>query len=252
MLTVAFFAVLAGVPLQRMREIMPHVDRNTLVVFDIDNTVLEPMQTLGSDQWFYHLLQKVKAEEKLDDERAIDRAMEIWNAVQQDTQVRAVEPETPALIRELQQKGIATFALTARTLDSAEVTKKQLRSIGVDFAARPLHPSDLDFTLASPARFTAGILFAGEKNAKGDVLLAFLAKVGLRPKRVLFIDDKEKNVVSVERSLTSAAIPHVVFRYGAADPRVSRFRADVADMQYQWWRRILSDDAAQDLLDPAK
>src|SRR5687768_551444 len=229
---VAALLMLVSVPLQRMKEIMPHVDRDTLVVFDIDNTLIEPTQTLGSDQWFYHLMQKVKAEEKLDDERAIDRAMEIWNAVQLDTQVRAVESDTPALIRELQRKEVATFALTARTLDSAEVTKKQLRSIGVDFAARPIHRGDLDFALASPARFTGGILFVGEKNAKGDVLLAFLAKVGLRPKRVLFIDDKEKNVASVERSLSTAQIPHVVFRYGAADSRVARFRPDVADMQY--------------------
>jgi hypothetical protein len=228
----AFAAILPSVPLQHMKDILPHVEPGVLVVFDIDNTVVEPVQTLGSDQWFYHLMQRVKEEEKLDDEHAIDRAMEIWNAVQKDTEVRAVESDTPALIRDLQKGGIDVIALTARTLDSAEITKAQLRSIGVDFGG--------------------AIVFAGEKQGKGDVLVTFMKKTGRKPKRVLFIDDKEKNVESVDRSLTAASIPHLVFRYGAADERVAKFRADVADMQYRWWRHILSDDAAQDLLDPQK
>lgn len=53
----------------------------TLVVFDIDNTLIEPTVTLGSDQWFYWYVAELEAAGRTA-RRAVDEANDVWNRVQ--------------------------------------------------------------------------------------------------------------------------------------------------------------------------
>ena len=39
-----------------MQEVMSAIDSETLAIFDIDNTLIEPIGNMGSDQWFYYLI----------------------------------------------------------------------------------------------------------------------------------------------------------------------------------------------------
>ena len=196
----------------KMTDIESAVTPDTLVVFDIDNTILEPRQTLGSDQWFEATREKVGHE----------KAIELWSKVQGVTEVQPVEPSTPALIRRLRQRAVGVIALTARPEALADTTRAQLKSIGVEM---PL------------------ILFAGE-TPKGEVLSRHLrSAVG----RVIFVDDKAKHTKTVEASMAQRNIPYVGFRYGAADPKVHAYDADVASVQWKYFGRILDDEAAREL-----
>jgi len=232
----------------KMLDIEREIVAGTLVVFDIDNTLIEPVQMLGSDQWFYALVDDIRREQ-VGEAAAVDRAMAIWNAVQSDTAVRAVEAATPLLILRLQRRGIPILALTARTSQIAADTSRQLRSVGIDFE-RMAVAGDLE--LGATSKLVGGVLYVGEHNSKGEVLVALMRLAKLSPKRVVFVDDKRKNVDSVSAALTSAKLPFVAYRYGAADQTVAAFRPEVAAIQYRWWRKIISDDAAQDLLEPAR
>ncbi len=213
-----------------LRQITPELRAGTLLVFDIDNTLIEPEGNLGSDQWFYFLIRKFRGRDDMSAAEAEHRAMEEWNRVQPSLQVRAVEADTARIIREAQDRGFTTLGLTARTPDIAPTTFAQLRKIGVRLDRRTVPAREFALPGAHPILFRQGVLFVGEGNKKGRILMDFLKRTGARPKRVVFVDDKRQHVTDVDRAMSNAGWPCISFRYGAADAKVARFNADVRDL----------------------
>ncbi len=72
--------VLSGAIIEtpHFREILDYLKPNTLVVLDIDDTLLIPSQMLGRDVWYVQQLKKHK--QTLSDEDALDRALAEWEA----------------------------------------------------------------------------------------------------------------------------------------------------------------------------
>ena len=142
------------------------------------------------------------------------------------------------------------MALTARSLDVADRTVAQLGQVGISFVKAVVAEGDLTLPagpgVKTETRFHQGVLFANG-NDKGKVLLAFLALAGVKPAKIVFVDDKKKNVDKVDRALTDAKIPNVEFRYGAADARVKAFDGALADIQYYYLQHVLGDDDAKAL-----
>lgn len=235
--------------IKQMTEIEPAIDDQTLVVFDIDNTLLEPVHMLGSDQWFDHLVDQGKKVRRLSEDKAIAEAVVIWNRVQEDVVVRPVEAETPALIKRLQARNVRVIALTARSSGAAAVTERQLRAIGVDLGRNPLprpavRPKQKQDT-SQP--WVGAILFLGENQSKGEALTGVLRSLPQPPTKVVFVDDKARHTKSVDQAMARLKIPVVAFRYGAADARVAAFDPAIVAVQLRWWRKILTDDVARDL-----
>ena len=86
---------------------------------------------------------------------------------------------------------------------------------------------------------------------KGKYLVEFLRQARLDVKRILFVDDKIKNVESVESSLSQTNFQHTSFRYGAADPRVKSFDTRIAGLEWSLFltrKSVISDREAQQLL----
>ncbi|MCK6547094.1 DUF2608 domain-containing protein [Myxococcota bacterium] len=221
--------------IMQMADALASVGPDTLVVLDIDNTMIEPVGMLGSDQWFYHLLDRAKAE-GVDEDVALTRVMDLWNAVQLDLEVKSVEATTPALLGALAERGVVMMALTARTHASAPATVRQLASAGLDLGPRPkgwptaTTLEGLDVVIEGP------VVYVGEKSSKGEVLVAFLRKANLTSKRIVFVDDKPKHAASVGRALAAAGIAHTSYRYGAADARVAAFDPDAAAAELALWQ----------------
>lgn len=235
--------------IKQITEVEPAIDDQTLVVFDIDNTLLEPLTTLGSDQWFDYLVDQGKKVRRQSEDKAIADAVVVWNRVQEDVQVRPVETETPALIKRLQARGVRIVALTARASGAAAVTERQLRSIGVDLSKNPLprpavRPKQKQDT-SQP--WVGAILFLGENQSKGEALTGVVRSLPQPPSKVVFVDDKARHTQSVDQAMAKLKIPVVAFRYGASDARVAAFDPAVTDLQLRWWRKILPDDMVRDL-----
>ena len=236
-----------------MREVAPAISQNTLVVFDLDNTVIEAGQTLGSDQFFGYLVEKGKAQ-GLDDKAAVNCALFNASFIQPFTPSIPVEVDTPRFIRTLQANGISVIALTARPFEWAKGTLSQLYSVGVDFRRSSVTSDaiqDPNFT----ARFLNGVLFMKSGQDKGVALSNFMARAHHPFKNVVFIDDKLKNVQNVDAAfnaaMNTAVIPHIEFRYGAADARVKAFNPKIADIEWAYFLKygmILSDLSALNLL----
>lgn len=240
------------VEVSKMASIKEVVRPGTVLVFDIDNTLVEASQMYGSDQWFEYLVNNGIAEGKKlglpeaeGKKRAIKRAIEIWQPVQKVTSVQPVEKETASLIEGFQKQGYCTMGLTARPLDIEEATQRHLRSAGINLAAGCKMPEQMKgFEGKQDVGWYNGVLFVGPGNDKGESLVHFLKSNGVQAERIVFVDDKSRNTDSVERACTKAGLDCINFRYGAADRRVKKFDPKIAEVQGQLYGKILSDEEA--------
>lgn len=205
-----------------MADLVPAVDTSTVLVFDIDNTLVEPVGQLGSDQWYYYLV-KAYQRDGMTADAAEAKAGETWSKTIATVKVKPVEPIIPDLIRTQQKRGVKVMALTARGPEDAATTFAQLKAIGVDLTLTA--PSKSELKTPEKGLFSRGVFFQGDAPSKGATLIAFFKKIGLKPKRVVFADDKIKNAVSVEKTLREAGVPVISFRYGATDAKVNFFNS---------------------------
>jgi len=230
-----------------MADALEKVDETTLLIFDLDNTVIKPAQTLGTDQWYAQLVKQYLAAGESENE-AIEKAISVWASVQKVTRVVPVESVTPNLIRQKQGLGIQVMALTARPLELISTTDTHLKSVGVDFTKNPVFDRPLSLKSDEAARFERGILFVGPKNNKGKVLVQFFEETGISPKRIVFVDDKLKHVRHMEEAMSTLPAEYLGFRYGATDQEVANFDESIAKVQLRYFAGILDDDSAKKLL----
>lgn len=235
----------------QLKEILTHVDEGALVVFDIDNTIMEASHTLGSDQWYTYRLEALK-KNGLSAEEAFEKALASWRDMQFQANMRLVESDTPTLIQQLQEKGIALIALTTRGFEVAEPTMRPLHEWGIYMERTAPLKKDHEFSLGNTAvHYNKGILFTSGSH-KGKALWALLEEANYYPKKILFINDKHSHLIPVEETLSEKAIPFVGFRYSATDERVNSFNAEIAEIQLEFYGKILSDEAAQAILEARK
>ena len=205
-------------------------EAGTLVLFDIDNTLVRPRSPLGSDEWLFYLEAYFRKTGTAEAEVS-KKAEVVWNEAQWLNETEAVDPEVPAKIRELQSRGIAVMGLTARIVEASPVTEHQLSRIGVDLSVLAVSNDDLVidqsvFGTADIPVYRNGILYIGETNVKGAVLARFLETEGsaLKPRAILFFDDKEKHLRSVEAACAGLSIERFAgARYSKTDPQVRAF-----------------------------
>ncbi|MBF0406318.1 MAG: DUF2608 domain-containing protein [Candidatus Riflebacteria bacterium] len=213
-----------------MKDIIPVVDKDTLLVFDIDNTLVCPITDFGSDQWLFYIVDRYMKVFNLSHEVALDKGIELWVEVQKQIMVEPVETDTPEMVKNFQQKGIKIMGLTARKFADMDFTVKHLDSAGIHLGDSTIYDSELELTSDDSAKFSNGILYVGEKNNKAKVLDLFLKKIGKNVSKIVFVDDKEKHVTNLENVFGKSSVSFTGFRYGATDDRVKSFKQDMADL----------------------
>lgn len=167
--------------IKTMSEVEKWVIPGTLVLFDLDSTVFEVQDLVGHANFYHDMSTKHPGQET----KILHK---MWAAIK-ISDVKLVETITPKLIQNLQNKGVAVMALTSRDLSLIKATLRQVKSVGVDFSkTSPTHKSKY---------FQDGILFADKNYPKGKALLAYLKSTGFDAKRIILVDDLEKNLVSV-------------------------------------------------------
>ena len=238
------------VEIKKMTEILDTVTEDSIVIFDLDNTIMEASQTLGSDQWFDHRIGQLK-NQGLAVEAAVEQSVSEWVEINRKGKVNLVEKSTPGIVRSLQDSGIPTMGLTARPTVFVDRSLEQLRELGVPLYRHTVTDETID--IAGPkenAHFEEGLMSVGGNN-KGTILVQFLNKLELNPGRVLFVDDKVKNTKNVEEAMQATAFPYFGFRYGAADAKVKAFDAKLADFEFGYFSDygvVLSDATAKKLM----
>ncbi len=220
----------AGVhEIQSLKEVLPYVTPETFLIFDLDNTLMEPTQSFGSDQWFEAKVAQ-KRKQGMSEEEAVPEILKTWVRIQKVTLVRPVEEITALVFAQARSHAKMVMALTARPVDLAETTGAQLKGMGIDFSTSAPVPTPMEMNVQNGrSTYRRGIFFLGENKNKGIGLLRFLEETKLQPKRIVFVDDKERHVKALEASLKDSKIAYEGLRYAGADAHVKAFRMDVAE-----------------------
>lgn len=197
--------------------------KNLLVIFDIDNTIAKTPTDLGSDQWFY-AKKNALLEKGVDEKDVYDLILPELFHIQFNSWLIPVEEGSVQVVNDLQKKGVSVIALTARSLDLTYRTIEQLDRLGIHFTKTNPHECPLSYGKKNKKAglYIDGIIFSGPYK-KGEMIVDWLRKTGYRPDKVIFIDDKLKNIEDVEKSLHMRDYPFIGIRYGHEDERVKAF-----------------------------
>ncbi len=208
-------------------------DNDSLVLFDVDDTLIASPTSLGGIAWRPWARSKLP---KGGTDFVLYDALTLYIA--KKVPYIPVEPAIPRLISDLQQEGVTVLALTSRgraqwyTTNVAGIdalTIQQLKHVGMDFA-RTAIPSRLK-ELKSVDLYE-GILFA-EHISKGDLLKTLLSDSGYRPAQIIFVDDRFDHIQSVEAAAQELRIPFIGFWYKRAEINASGFDPMVANVQFE-------------------
>lgn len=214
----------------KIESVLDYISPETLVIFDIDNTLAHPIGELSSDEWFCYLVNQ-KMNEGYDYITAVYYALPITYYAQFNVDLQPTEGLIPYLLSELIIHKIPTMALTTRSLFVAERTLKQLEDISLYFLIPHISQHDLVLSMTHPCFYTRSILFSGN-NDKGQALFYFFELMNYYPEKIVFIDDKMKYLLSVQQAAKSHNIPFIGIRYSGCDERVKNFDPEKA--QAQW------------------
>jgi hypothetical protein len=212
----------------KISDVLKYVDEKTLVLFDIDNTLIWSVEEFGSLEWSTHTSGRLcKNGMSLDE--AITKTCTIFLQIHDLISFRTIEPDTISVLDELDKKNISNMALTKRVFWLNTPTIKQLSSVGIDFSKNPLHEKEIIFD--DTFGFDKGVLYSGLYEEKGDALIKLLEKIDHKSDNILFVDDSDNHAREVYETLNSYGIPTTCIRYGAADHRSVTFDPAQAEQE---------------------
>ncbi len=203
-----------------------HVDsQDTLVLFDLDETVFEVPGKIN-DFWFTQMWNHARTLGH-DDHGAANAIVPLYESLMgQAPTVLPAEENTIALIHALQKKQIPVMGLTTRGATLAESTAQQLDSIGIDFSVTSITPYNISFVLPKEqARLYKGVMFCAS-NSKGDALKALLNAAPFKPKKIVFVDDKERHLKAVKQAATDLGCAFIGVRYSCLDEKMKEYVLD--------------------------
>ena len=224
--TIAAISITYGeiIPVNTMQDalkIFQEADRDTLALFDIDMVILQPRDPafqMANMKRYSPIVKKIMQQLPADKRDVFL----VLTTISSETVL--IDSKMPHLIEELTEKKVPNMALTGNftgrfaDIENMEEWKiKRLAQWGIDFSKGAPHGEkivfeDLPSYRGRHSTYTSGVLFVnGSVCPKGDALIAFLKRTGYLPKKVIFIDDREDNLRSVESALL-AFNPSIVFK----------------------------------------
>lgn len=208
--------------------------QDTLVVFDLDETLVCPPQgAINSASWRKHCQSvKEKIAEKKDcnvEDIPTGEYEEVLTLAWIAHASEAMESETLNCFNALKAQ-CSVIALTAslvgRVGDISSFENHRLNMLSeLGFSFTQVYKDrlvlkDLPRSRGKHPTYEGGIIFGnGPGSNKGKVLLSFLKKVAVQPKRIVFVDDSKKNVVAVAQALKEANIENVCIHYTQSEHR---------------------------------
>ncbi|MBA3237148.1 MAG: DUF2608 domain-containing protein [Parachlamydiaceae bacterium] len=233
---------------RHIEDVIPLIDDETWLLVDLDNCMFEGAQALGHANWFYDELQ-LRMQKGMSREEAIADAYPCWIETQKACKVKPLENSFVPTLLMLQSKGITIMGLTHRQPSVADSTVRQVHSLGFDFLTTAPSKESFVVLAKTPTLYFQGILFVGDYNKKIDIYEPFLSMIKKTlPKKIVFIDDKRKNVDELE-SLAKYGIDYVGVHYTAIEHSKPVYVREIAEFQYKLLNQIISNKAATLLME---
>ena len=212
--------------------------KKLMIIFDIDNTLTESdnHDQYGSDQWLHAHVERV-IKQGVPVVKAWAVILPLWFEIQKDSKfsLRLIEKNTLQVFKEAQKISDKTIGLTARGFPIISDTLRLLKKIDINF----LHNSfsqDIMFDSVM-GEFTQGIFFCSNGD-KGKSLIELLKKVNYFPDTIIFVDDKEKYLLSVEQAVQNYPINFLGIHYTHLEEKVKNFNFNVEINEYMTNNKI--------------
>ncbi len=203
-----------------------HITDDSLVIFDIDNTLIETIQEFGSYAWMCVMTNKLQ-EKGWEYQAAIHKTASAFEYIKDIVAFKTVEATTHELITQLCHKNITIMALTFRSFTIRHNTIKQLDFVDIDFSQNTIHETEILFD--THFGFSDGILYSGFQENKGACLVTLLKQINYYPKHVVFIDDGKHHIDEMYEALNTHKIPATCIHYTATAKRAEKFCMDDAN-----------------------
>ncbi len=197
-----------------MKEVFEYfkdADTNTLAIFDVDMVLVQPsdpafqMANMKRFSAISKSIMKKVPPEKL---------MMFLSLMTINSEPVLIDESLPSMLNQIIERGIPAMALTANLtgkfsyISNMEQWRiKALRRLGIDFSISspcqtPFVFNELGQYRGNYSTFQDGVLFVnGTVVSKGDAFLSFLEKSRFIPNKIIFIDDREENLKSLELAL---------------------------------------------------
>ncbi|MCK4264887.1 DUF2608 domain-containing protein [Candidatus Babeliales bacterium] len=221
-------------------EPMKEWDENTLILFDVDDTLISSHDKLGKGDiypfplWF--TIRMVLKHPKIIFSSVLEEYYcRVWKQVERFL----IEPEIIPLIKNLQKQKCIILGLTAMESGSCGSIKSMpewrydmLKKFGIEFNKKfddhsftnlPLHRNN------NPVLYR-GIICTNQEN-KGLVLEAFLNYSNLKPEKIIFFDDLNKSLQSVAQTCKKRKIPFECYQYLGAKDFADKWNTERALLQ---------------------
>jgi hypothetical protein len=215
LITLCIFSCYAQITqVNDMKEISDYfntADSKTLAIFDVDMVLVQPRDPafqMANMKRFGAISKRVMKEVPTEKQMMFLSLMTI------SSEPVLIDECTPQLLRSIVQKGIPAIALTANLTGSFGPIKnmeewriKTLKLLDIDFTKSAPYQKSLVFDNLSSYRgnystYLDGVLFVnGTTVSKGDAFLSFLHKTEFLPEKIIFIDDREDNLKSLEAAI---------------------------------------------------
>ncbi len=212
-------------------------NKNVLMVFDIDNTLLAMEQALGADQWYEW--QRDLAKDDPCNPQNVGNRFAVQGALFYASAMRLTQADAALQVKIIQDSGIPVIALTSRGPDYRLQTFRELRRNGLSFTYSAIGPPggfDQPFVPVENgrmSRYEDGVFMTAGQH-KGQMLYALLQKTATRlPAVIVLVDDKQKNLDAVKETFSALAVPVHAWRYSGEDDDVAGFDPDRADAEWK-------------------
>jgi hypothetical protein len=234
------------------KDILSHIEGKepgkVLVVCDIDNTLIQAAQQLGSVACGEHIVHSLM-EKGASKSQAEGVELILWDILQPQIDIKPVDPNMLQVMEELKARGITVIGLTARHPGQIESTLHQLHLVGLDLSKHPHVPaSDISLEVFPTSKYQRGVIFGTTFHKKSDLLFRFLEKTSLNPETVIFVDDKLGHVIDMERSCHHRGVECIAIRFSGADEQMKRFDPAIAEIQWKALPHKIGDEEALQLL----
>ena len=213
-------------------------DKRTLLVLDIDDTLLTSPEFFGSDSWYEW--QRALPNGHPDKIRCLYDviAMNYESGLQVPTQADA-----PSIINSLKvdkiiqtSRSLASRAATIRELLDAGYELPAALSAKIDGKLYQLNPADPKSATISYHR---GI-YMGSGQDKGSLLTQLMKDGSLKYERVVFVDDGFKNIESMRVAMEKLQVEYVGLFFTRISKAVTPDKERLAEQGWVEWQHLLA------------
>lgn len=229
--------------------------KDTLVVFDTDFVLI----TASDDAFILSVTDEGQnvlnqTYEDLWGRMSMDEVDELQSIVLSTQPWRPVTPDTPRIFNEIQNKGYMVLGLTSGgtsaygRIPSMEKWKATgLKDMGMTFDKnfKNAKRGSLDQYIPNISQHYAktrhaclpaakdGIVFTCMAN-KGEVLKAYLQYVDIKPKKIIFVDDRLKHLESVANYCENNNIQYLGYEYNAVQEQAKNLKLNERRFNLQY------------------